>query len=148
MLFTIIKQGISYADIWRQLSHRKKLNMIFPEPRVIKAINFAQQLLMPLILFTLAWQYFVLGYSITSFASTFLTILFICSLPLQGFYWLGKRSQTVLTGATLDWYIKIHQKVSKLEALSPIPTAITFYDLALLLQRAEKRLTEDFWEEI
>ncbi|MDA3978765.1 terminus macrodomain insulation protein YfbV [Gallibacterium sp. AGMB14963] len=148
MLFKTIKLGISYADAWSKLSRLKKLNMIFPEPRIIKATRFAQQLLMPLLLFTLGWQYFMLGYSIASFASTLLTIIFLCSLPLQGFYWLGKRAQKPLNSATLTWYEKIYQQVSLYEALPPMPDKPTFYHLVMLLQRAEKRLDTSFWEDI
>ncbi|WKT00668.1 terminus macrodomain insulation protein YfbV [Gallibacterium salpingitidis] len=148
MIFSTINQGVAYATAWQKLNKLKKLNMIFPEPRIIKATRFSQQLLMPLLLFTLGWQYFVLGYSITSFASTLLTILFICSLPLQGFYWLGKRAKKPLSGATLAWYDKIYQQVRLKEALPPIPDTVTFSDLISLLQRAEKHLDPEFWEEI
>ncbi|MFC0323834.1 terminus macrodomain insulation protein YfbV [Gallibacterium melopsittaci] len=148
MLFKTIRQGINYANAWKKISGIKKLNMIFPEPRIIKATYFSQQLLMPLLLFTLGWQYFVLGYSIGSIASTLITTLFIISLPLQGFYWLGKRSRKVLSTATLHWYEKIYHQVLLHEALLPMSDRPTFNDLVLLLQKAEKRLDASFWEEI
>ncbi|MFC0308486.1 terminus macrodomain insulation protein YfbV [Gallibacterium trehalosifermentans] len=148
MLFKIIHQGIHYANAWKKISRVKKLNMIFPEPRIIRATYFSQQLLMPLLLFTLAWQYFVLGYSVGSIATTLITILFIISLPLQGFYWLGKRSQKILSTATLHWYEKIYYQLLIHEALLPMPDKPTFNDLVLLLQKAEKRLEASFWEEI
>ncbi len=147
-MFNMLKQGVNYAAMWQEIRHIKKLQIIFPEPRIIKATKFSQQLLMPLLLLTLAWQYFVIGYHIASFASTILTIIFIISLPLQGFYWLGKRSLTPLNEGTLAWYFKIYQKLSLQKALPAMETQPTFNDLVRLLQLADKTLDQDFWEEI
>ncbi|MBF4103091.1 DUF412 family protein [Gallibacterium anatis] len=108
-MFNMLKQGVNYAAMWQEISHIKKLQMIFPEPRIIKATKFSQQLLMPLLLLTLAWQYFLSSVIMLLRSPVPFDDYFYHLLPLQGFYWLGKRSLTPLNEGTLAWYFKIYQ---------------------------------------
>ncbi|MCT7655176.1 DUF412 domain-containing protein [Oceanimonas sp. NS1] len=40
------------------------------------------------------------------------SVLFLASLPLQGYYWLGKRADTHLPPSLREWYLQIHDKLA------------------------------------
>lgn len=66
-------------------------------------------------------------------------IFFIMGLPVQGLYWLGKRSQTLLPQQLLPWYVEIKNKLQG--ARSKDNTTFqqpSYQDLALLLGSAFK----------
>lgn len=132
---TYIKDGREYMRIWPM---EKQLYSLFPECRIISATKFGIQVMPPIAIMMVALQLHYLG---ASFLPQALTVgIFFFSLPLQGLYWLGSRSNQALPPAMLAWCRDIHQKMQMngcaLEALPPKPT---FKVLAKLLNTA-------FWE--
>ena len=144
-MFTTIKNGRKYLKTWRL---EPKLGMIFPENRIIKSVIFIQKLILPMILLTLVWQYAIAGYQEYSWAATIITLIALCLLPLQGYWWLGKRAITTLPPTTTTWFYHIHQRLAEKETLPPIPTKPNYQDLAELLAKAFERLDKSFWQEI
>lgn len=144
MLFTI-KRGYQYANIWPLIA---KLGMIFPENRVIIATKFAQKAAPFMILLTLLWQYIMLDYQQVALSATVITCLATILLPIQGFYWLGKRADTALPEQTAVWYFQMREKLSHLRALPMLSTAPTYWQLAELLQYVTKHFDASFWDEL
>ncbi|WP_036826551.1 terminus macrodomain insulation protein YfbV, partial [Photobacterium sanctipauli] len=66
---------------------------------------------------------------------------FALSMPLQGLWWLGKRSRTNLPPSLATWYREIHDKiVSEGYALQPVKSHPRYLELAQVLNRAFKQL--------
>jgi uncharacterized membrane protein YfbV (UPF0208 family) len=67
--------------------------------------------------------------------------LFAISLPLQGMWWLGHRSHSVLPPALAGWYRELHAKIVETGvALEPAKSKPRYKELAQILNRAFKQL--------
>lgn len=144
--FTVFKQGQAYMNTWPL---EAKLGIIFPENRVIKATQFAQKLMPFIAVFSILWQQFYAKADMLAFSLAILTALFALLLPLQGLYWLGKRSQQHLTTQSAVWFYEIYERLKKLhEPLPTIQEQPTYQHLALLLRQAQAKLGKGFWQEI
>ncbi|MDO4429889.1 MAG: terminus macrodomain insulation protein YfbV [Lonepinella koalarum] len=141
----LFKKGQDYADTW--VLH-PKLGAIFPENRIIKSTKFAQKYMPFVAVFAIVWQQFSSKGNEIAFAAAVLTAVFALAIPLQGLYWLGKRSTQVLPTQSA---VKFHQIAEQLEKHNIIISKVekpTYFDLALLLKKAEQFLSPDFWEEL
>lgn len=102
-----LQRGRHYLAIWPR---RPELNSLFPENRVIWAMEYAGRVLPPLVVITLMLQY-QFG-SAALWPSVLMSLLFMLSLPLQGYYWLGQRAATPLPPSLAHWYREINGRMS------------------------------------
>ncbi len=121
----------------------KQLFGLFPECRIITATKFGMQVMPPIAIMMVALQLHYLG---SAFLAQALTMgIFFFSLPLQGLYWLGSRSNQPLPPGMHAWYkdiyLKMQQQGCALESLTPKPR---FKELAKLLRTAFKELDRAF----
>lgn len=127
----------------------KELAFSFPEIKIIKYIKTATKYLPPLIIALLIWQY----YMHAQLAVIIITILFMLSLPIQGIYWLGKRSQSPLPLNLVDCYNQIKLKLIKKQILvqnskdNSMNTKLTFEEFMKLINLAKIHLGSYFGEE-
>ena len=78
-----------------------------------------------------------------------LSALFALCLPLQGFYWLGKRAQTPLSPKSAVGFQRVLEKLREIQDTLPhFPEQPTYLDLANLLNIAQKKLPRDFWQDL
>lgn len=81
----------------------------------------------------LPWQIALGGQLVPAVA----TGLFACSLPFQGFWWLGKRLVTSLPSALLTWFCEIPEKFNQAGiAITPVKGTPAYQALAEFLKRA------------
>lgn len=118
---------------------RRELAAVFPENRVIKATRFASQSMPALAVLTL-----LLPFSLSEqqlLPSAVAMALFMVSLPLQGYLWLGQRAESTLPPGLKGWYAELHQKM-RMQGLSiaPARSRPKFKDLAQVLSNAFKHL--------
>src|SRR5690606_31353793 len=105
---TKLQQGRHYMTLWPR---RPELNSMFPENRVIKATEFALKIIPALAVLSVMLQ-FQLG-ELHYWPSVMTSVLFLLSLPLQGYYWLGQRADTRLPPSLASWYREINGKMNE-----------------------------------
>lgn len=103
-LVKAFKTGQRYMELCPK---DKALSYSFPELKIINHIKTAKKYLPPIIIALAVWQY----YMPAQLAVTIIAILFALSLPVQGIYWLGKRSQSPLPLNLVDCYNHIQSKL-------------------------------------
>ncbi|WP_419569726.1 terminus macrodomain insulation protein YfbV [Rheinheimera sp.] len=134
------KNGYLYSKEWPQIA---ELNAVFVENKVIKLTLFAQKAC-PVVAVCGAWvQYSQLGAA--HLPMIFTLMLAILSMPLQGFYWLGKRAETQLPPSLSSWYHQVRQKMQE-SGLEPktLQGQPRYLDLARLLKQAFAQLDSAF----
>lgn len=144
-IFTIFKLGQRYLERWPQ---QPKLGMIFPENRIIRAVRFAQKAMPAVAVLAVVWQQIALPGNQMALAAAVLTALFALSFPLQGLWWLGRRSQQPLPDVSAQTYQHIGAKLQQQGIAVNLVEKPTFGDLAALLQQADKQLSADFWQDL
>lgn len=97
--FGLFRHGQHYAKTWPL---DKRLAPVFIENRIIRATRYAIRIMPPVAIFTLCWQIALGG----QLGPAVATALFALSLPMQGLWWLGKRSVTPLPPSILNWFMK------------------------------------------
>jgi len=123
----------------------KRLAPVFPENRIATATRVGVRFMPPLAVFTLAWQIALGG----QLGPAVATSIFACSLPMQGLWWLGRRSITPLPPTLLGWFHEVrHKLVEAGLALAPIEGAPTYQSLAEVLKRAFKQLDKTFLDDL
>ena len=144
--YRTLKAGQHYLNIWPL---EPKLGAIFPENRVIKATLFAQKMMPFLAVLFVVWQQIYARGDNMALAVAVLSALFALCLPLQGFYWLGKRAQTALSPQSAVGFHHVLEKLKeKQEVIPNFSDKPTYLDLANLLKMAQKKLPHDFWQEL
>ena len=144
--YRTLKVGQHYLNIWPL---EPKLGAIFPENRVIKATLFAQKMMPFLAVLCVVWQQIYARGDNMALAVAVLSALFALCLPLQGFYWLGKRAQTALSPQSAVGFHHVLEKLKeKQEAIPNFSDKPTYLDLANLLKMAQKKLPRDFWQDL
>lgn len=139
-LLATLQHGVLYSRTWPLVN---ELNSVFPENQIIRLTKRAQQLLPALSVISLVVQLQWMGQSYL--APALASALFMLSLPLQGWYWLGKRADSVLPPAMLQWYLEIADKMQHKGVAVPRPAAKPCYaDLATLLSLAVRQLDKTF----
>lgn len=127
--------GADYSSIWPQ---QPELAFMFPEHRVIHCLAWCKRLIPALIVISgcvqLQWG------SGANWPTLFATYLFALSLPVQGYYWLGRRAETLLPGGLAQWYFDINQKMQR----HPPVRRPNYFDLAKTLANAFEQLDRTF----
>ena len=131
--FSLFRRGQHYAKTWPS---DKRLAPVFVENRVIRATRYAIRFMPPLAVFTLTWQ-IALGGQLA------------LSLPLQGLWWLGKRSVTPLPPGILNWFYEVRGKLQEAgQALTPVEGKPDYQALADTLKRAFTQLDKTFLDDL
>ena len=144
--YRTLKVGQHYLNIWPL---EPKLGAIFPENRVIKATLFAQKMMPFLAVLFVVWQQIYARGDNMALAVAVLSALFALCLPLQGFYWLGKRAQTPLSPqSAVGFHHGLEKLKEKQEVIPNFSDKPTYLDLANLLKMAQKKLPRDFWQDL
>lgn len=140
--FSLFRRGQHYAKTWPL---EKRLAPVFVENRVIRITRFAIRVMPPLAVFTLCWQIALGG----QLGPTVATALFALSMPMQGLWWLGKRSVTPLPPITLSWFYDVRGKLQQAgQALAPVQGKPDYQALADTLARAFKQLDKTFLDDL
>ena len=144
--YRTLKIGQQYLNSWPL---EPKLGAIFPENRIIKATLFAQKMMPFLAVLFVVWQQIYARGDNMALAVAVLSALFALCLPLQGFYWLGKRAQMPLSPQSAVGFHHVLEKLKeKQEVIPSFSDKPTYLDLANLLKMAQKKLPRDFWQEL
>lgn len=137
-----LQVGVQYSQTWPLL---QELNGMFPENRVIRLTLLLKMWMPPLAVLSVCvqLQYFGMSYLWSALACG----LFLLTLPLQGYFWLGVRSQSQLPPAVSSWYQDIRAQM--LKAGVQVPQTATgqpcYADLANVLQSALRQLDKAFF---
>ncbi|HDR0631045.1 TPA: DUF412 domain-containing protein [Pasteurella multocida] len=144
--FIFLKKGQHYLKSWPLES---KLGMIFPENRVIKATLFAQKFMPFLAVFAITWQQVYAKSDVSALAIAVFSAIVALLIPLQGLYWLGKRSITPLSPQSAVWFYEICERLKQVNETLPILTEQPNYqNLADVLKKAQRKLDKAFWQEL
>jgi uncharacterized membrane protein YfbV (UPF0208 family) len=136
-----LQAGVAYSKEWPLLA---EFNSIFPENQIIRLTKFGQQVLPALSVLSLMVQLNWLGQSYL--AQALAAALFLLSLPLHGWYWLGRRSLAELPPSLLSWYLEIVDKLRSHGVTVTTPATRPCYaDLAKILQLAVTQLDKSFF---
>lgn len=123
----------------------KRLAPVFIENRIIRATRYAIRIMPPIAIFTLCWQIALGG----QLGPAVATALFALSLPMQGLWWLGKRSVTPLPPSILNWFYEVRGKLQEAgQALAPVEGKPDYQALADTLKRAFKQLDKTFLDDL
>ena len=137
-----LQNGQRYMKSW---PNDKRLAPVFPENRVTAATRFAVRFMPPLAVFTLSWQVAMGG----AIGPAIATALFACSLPLQGLWWLGRRSITPLPPTLLHWFHEVRSRLEEAgQSIAPVEGKPTYQALADLLKRAFRQLDRTFLDDL
>ncbi|AFJ98752.1 DUF412 domain-containing protein [Cronobacter sakazakii] len=140
--FSLFRRGQHYSKTWPT---DKRLAPVFIENRVIRATRFAIRIMPPVAVFTLCWQIALGG----QLGPAVATALFALSMPMQGLWWLGKRSVTPLPPGTLNWFYEVRTKLQEAgQALAPVEGKPDYQALADTLKRAFKQLDKTFLDDL
>lgn len=140
--FQVFQRGQHYMKTWPS---DKRLAAVFPENRISVSTRFAIRFMPALAVFTLAWQIALGG----QFGPAVATSIFACSLPMQGLWWLGRRSITPLPPTLLVWFHDMRAKLQEAgQALAPVEGTPTYQSLADVLKRAFKQLDKTFLDDL
>lgn len=106
--------------------------------------RYAIRFMPPIAVFTLCWQIALGG----QLGPAVATALFALSLPMQGLWWLGKRSVTPLPPAILNWFYEVRGKLQESgQVLAPVEGKPDYQALADTLKRAFKQLDKTFLDD-
>ncbi len=137
-----LKDGQNYMEIWPV---RKELSAIFPEQRIIKATRFGIKVMPAVAAISVLTQMAFNNYH--ALPQSIVVALFAISLPLQGIWWLGARSNTKLPPSLASWYRELHQKIVETGfALEPVKARPCYKELAIILNRAFRQLDKSSLE--
>ncbi len=137
-----LKDGQNYMEIWPV---RKELSDIFPEQRIIKATRFGIKVMPAVAAISVLTQMAFNNYH--ALPQSIVVALFAISLPLQGIWWLGARSNTKLPPSLASWYRELHQKIVETGfALEPVKARPRYKELAIILNRAFRQLDKSSLE--
>ncbi|MBE2894201.1 terminus macrodomain insulation protein YfbV [Spirabiliibacterium falconis] len=144
-LLKTYQQGREYLNLW--VLH-PKLGMIFPENRIIRAVRFAEKIMPAVAVLAIVWQRLTMPHSQMALAAAIITALFALSLPLQGIFWLGKRAKTPLNERSRLAYMHICDTLQSKGIAVERVAQPHFYDLARVLNHAQRHLDDEFWREL
>lgn len=141
--FAVLKQGDHYLQSWPK---QNVLNCLFADSKVAFYTRLSIKSTPAFIVLSIAMNIMLPALFSWSVTATF--ILFLLGLPIQGLYWLGKRSQKLLPNQLLPWYTAIHEKLNgnnKKQAV--ILHHPSYLDLAHLLTHAFKLGGDQFLQQ-
>ena len=124
---------------------RKELSAISPEQRIIKATRFGIKVMPAVAAISVLTQMAFNNYH--ALPRSIVVALSAISLPLQGIWWLGARSNTKLPPSLASWYRELHQKIVETGfALEPVKARPRYKELAIILNRAFRQLDKSSLE--
>lgn len=127
--------GADYSSVWPL---QPELASIFPEQRVIYLLNWGKRIIPALVVLSGCLQ---IQWGNAAHWPTFVaSCLFALSLPMQGYYWLGRRADTPLPPSLSRWYFDINQKMN----CAPSVNRPSYFDLATTLRKAFEQLDRVF----
>lgn len=131
-LWQVLQSGQKYAALWPHHS----VVAAMTETRVVPAVKFAAKFMpaLAVINFLVQWQW----QDEALLPQAIVTSLFLLSLPLQGWYWLGRRALSPLDPRLKHWYLELTKKLKMQPQAKPIRM-----DLARVLRRALDELPPD-----
>lgn len=133
-----IKDGQKYMDSWPM---RKELAVLLPENQMIRMTRLGQKLMPLLAIISVSLPIALHANALVP--SAIASALLMLSLPLQGLYWLGKRSTESLSPELKKWYQSIHQTLLESGQETVAKKAVpTFSDLAAVLKQAYSSLDQ------
>ncbi len=142
-MLSTLKAGLQYSRDWPV---QPQLNAVFPENKVIRMTLFAQKSFPVIAVAGALVQFNQLGTDQLPLIVTMM--LFILSMPLQGWYWLGKRAKTELPPGLSSWYGEIRQKMQAQGLQTEHPQhKLRYADLAVLLKQAFGQLDKTLLRE-
>lgn len=131
--------GDRYLQSWPK---QRVLNSLFLDSKVVFYTRFAVKtapvFVAMIVMLTVFYP------TLFTVPTTMTFILFVFSMPLQGLYWLGKRSATFLPDRLLPWYAEIERTLNNNKEENMTTSHPCYLDLALLLKNAFKRGGDDF----
>ncbi|MGF1690298.1 terminus macrodomain insulation protein YfbV [Photobacterium kagoshimensis] len=135
-IWSLFRNGQDYMTTWPM---RKELAPMFPEPRYIKATQFAIRVMPAVAVISVLSQMVFHNYD--AIPQAMIVALFALSMPLQGLLWLGRRSRTDLPPSLATWYRELHEKLeSEGNAMEPVKAKPRYVELAQVLNSAFKQL--------
>lgn len=127
--------GADYCSAWPR---QPELMSLFPEQRIIYLLSWTKKVIPALVVISGCVQ---LQWGHPANWPTFIaTCLFALSLPVQGYYWLGRRADTLLPPSLSRWYFDINQKMN----CKPSVSRPSYFDLAKTLRKAFEQLDRVF----
>lgn len=138
-----LRQGNRYMEQWPMAP---QLAPLFPEYRVIKATQLATRLMPPaaLLVMWVNWQWF----GQVGLPQSLAYALFMLSLPIQGLFWLGWRSQQPLPKPLVAWCDELRQKMLEAgEQISPLGAKAQYWNMAILLRRVFSSMDKTQWRQ-
>lgn len=139
-LYATVKAGREYSKVWPA---KPELNGVFVENKVILFTTLSSKLLPLTALLVALLQFWYLGNE--HLGQIVACMLFVASVPLQGWYWLGVRAATPLPPSVASWYQQVRQKMQQQGIeLKPLSQPWRYKDLAALLQKAYQQLDKSF----
>ncbi|SDK05261.1 hypothetical protein SAMN04488540_11819 [Ferrimonas sediminum] len=140
--FETLRCGSDYMREWPKAA---QLAPLFPEHRVIRATELAIRVMPPIAVFCFWLQYQSMG--ATSLPQAIASGLFLLSLPLQGLFWLGWRSQQPLPKPLLVWCDDLRSKmVAAGEQIAPLGASARYLNMAKLLRRVFTKIERGEWQ--
>ncbi|PMH46832.1 hypothetical protein BCU68_01985 [Vibrio sp. 10N.286.49.B3] len=137
-----LKDGQSYMELWPM---RKELTALFPEQRIIKATKFGIKVMPAIAAISVLTQ--MVFQNSQAMPQAVVVALFALSLPLQGMWWLGHRSNSPLPPSLAEWYRELHAKILESGCrLEPPKAQPRYKELAGILNRAFKQLDRSAFE--
>ncbi|GLS90977.1 UPF0208 membrane protein YfbV [Psychromonas marina] len=140
LFFDVIRQGDFYLKNWPK---QKTLNCLFVDSKVVYYTRLAIKVIPLFVILIMCLNVLLPG--LLNWPATATLVLFLMGLPVQGLYWLGKRSSAFLPNQLLPWYIAIEKKLNQGVTQDGVMAKRPRYvDLALLLKHAFKRGGDNF----
>ncbi|MEI6896159.1 MAG: terminus macrodomain insulation protein YfbV [Psychromonas sp.] len=140
LFFEIVRQGDFYLKAWPK---QKTLNCLFVDSKVAFYTRLSIKCTPVFVILIMALN--VMFPHLLNWPATATLVVFLMGLPIQGLYWLGKRSTAFLPNKLLPWYIAIEKTLNTSAEKESIMTKRPCYlDLALLLKNAFKRGGDNF----
>ncbi|WP_024872810.1 terminus macrodomain insulation protein YfbV [Tolumonas lignilytica] len=130
-----LSYGADYSSIWP--SH-PELAAFFPEQTIIYLLNWGKRLIPAVVILSGCLQ--MQWGNPVNWPTFIASCLFALSLPVQGYYWLGKRAETLLPPSLTRWYFDINQKMN----YAPSVNRPSYFDLATTLRKAFEQLDRVF----
>lgn len=140
LFFDVVRQGDFYLKSWPK---QKTLNCLFIDSKVVFYTRISIKVIPAFVILIMCLNIFFPEF--LNWPATATLVLFLMGLPVQGLYWLGKRSNDFLPNQLLPWYMAIEEKLNKTTTKDGTMLKRPRYvDLALLLKNAFKRGGDDF----
>ena len=140
LFFSIVRQGDLYLKIWPK---QKTLNCLFIDSKIAFYTRLSIKIVPAFIMLIISLN--IIFPNTLDWSASATLVLFLMGLPIQGLYWLGKRSSTFLPNQLLPWYAAIEKKLNPGKNKDAVIAHRPRYlDLAFLLKNAFKRGGDNF----